>query len=139
MRRLFIWMSRAEIESRYESRPTRFLLGNFATVADTLTDAEVVTLDRVVSCYPDAEALLHGAASRTADCSRSATPAIVRTCGLLTALQNFWRRLRGSPFRTFVHPPERMGAVLEAAGLVRVARQGTFIWVLDLYRRREDV
>jgi hypothetical protein len=44
---------------------------------------------------------------------------------ILTALENFWRRLRGNPFQTFVHPPERMGAVLEAAGLVRVARQGT--------------
>jgi hypothetical protein len=32
-----------------------------------------------------------------------------------------------------------MGAVLEAAGLVRVAREGTLVWVLDLYRRREAI
>ena len=48
-------------------------------------------------------------------------------------------RGRGLPFRTFVHPSERMGAALEAAGLVRVARQGTLVWVLDLYRRQEIV
>jgi len=54
---------------------------------------------------------------------------------ILTALENFWRRLRGSAFRTFVQRPERMEVVLEAPGLVRVARQGTLVWVLDLYRR----
>jgi len=35
----------------------------------------------------------------------------------------------------FVHGPERLGAVLEAAGLVRATRRETFGWTLDLYRR----
>jgi hypothetical protein len=50
----YLDVARAEIELRWESRPTRFLLGDFPTIADTLTDADVVTLDRVVCCYPDA-------------------------------------------------------------------------------------
>ena len=135
----YLDVARAEIELRYESRPTRFVLGDFATIADTLTDADVVTLDRVVCCYPDAEALLRGAASRTRRLLAFSYPRDRWYMWTLTVLQNFWRRLRGSPFRTFVHPPEQMAGVLEAAGLVRVARQGTLIWVLDLYRRRESV
>ena len=135
----YLDVARTEIESRYESRPTRFLLGDFATIADTLTDADVVTLNRVVCCYPDAEALLRGAASRTRRLLAFSYPRDRWYMWVLTALENFWRRLRGSPFRTFVHSPERMEAVLEAAGLVRVARQGTLVWVLDLYRRGETV
>jgi len=135
----YLDVARAEIESRYESRPTRFLLGDFATIADTLTDADVVTLDRVVCCYPDAEALLRGAASRTRRLLAFSYPRDRWYMSILTVLENFSRRLRGNPFRTFAHPPERMGAVLEAAGLERVARQGTLVWVLDLYRRRETV
>jgi 2-polyprenyl-3-methyl-5-hydroxy-6-metoxy-1,4-benzoquinol methylase len=135
----YLDVARAEIELRYESRPTRFLLGDFATISDTVTDADVVTLDRVVCCYPDAEALLHGAASRTRRLLAFSYPRDRWYMWTLTALENFWRRLRRSSFRTFVHSPEQMQAVLETAGLVRVARQGTFIWVLDLYRRREDV
>lgn len=133
----YLDVARAEIESRYESRSTRFLLGDFAAIADTLTDADVVTLNRVVCCYPDAEALLRGAASRTRRLLAFSYPRDRWYMWILTALENFWRRLRGSAFRTFVHRPERMEAALEAAGLVRVARQGTLIWVLDLYRRRE--
>ncbi len=135
----YLGVARAEIESRYESRPTRFHLGDFAMIANTVIDADVVTLDRVVCCYPDAEALLRGAASRTRRLLAFSYPHDRWYMWTLTALQNFWRRLRGSPFRTFVHPPEQMGAVLEAAGLVRVARQGTLVWVLDLYRRQESV
>jgi hypothetical protein len=50
-------------------------------------------------------------------------------------LENFWQRLRRSSFRAFVHSPERMHAVLEAAGLVRAARHGTAVWMFDLYHR----
>ena len=135
----YLDVARAQSESRYESRPTRFLLGDFATIADTLIDADVVTLDRVVCCYPDADALLQGAASRTRRLLAFSYPRDRWYMWTLTALQNFWRRLRGSPFRTFAHSPEQMQAVLETAGLVRVARQGTLEWVLDLYRRRENV
>ena len=135
----YLDVARAEIESRYESRPTRFLLGDFATIVDTVTAADVVTLNRVVCCYPDAEALLRGAASRTRRLLAFSYPRDRWYMWVMTALENLWRRLRGSSFRTFVHQPERMAAVLEAAGLVRVARQGTFVWVLDVYRRRETV
>src|SRR5207302_1866448 len=50
---------------RYGSRPTQFILGNFAAIAASLSEADVVTLDRVVCCYPDASALLGAAAARS--------------------------------------------------------------------------
>src|SRR5260370_3179576 len=135
----YLKVARAELGSLYGSRPTQFLLGDFAVIADTLTNADVVTLDRVVCCSPDATALLRGAAARTRRVLAFTYPRDRWYMRTLTALQNFWRRLRGNAFRTFVHSPEHMGTVLEAAGLVRVARQGTLVWVLDLYRRRENV
>jgi 2-polyprenyl-3-methyl-5-hydroxy-6-metoxy-1,4-benzoquinol methylase len=131
----YLEVARNEVESRYGSRPTQFVLGDFAAVAPTLTHADVVTLDRVVCCYPDAEALLRGATARARRLVAFTYPRDRWYMRTLTALQNFFRRLRGNEFRTFVHPPQRMGAVLEAAGLVRAARHGTLIWMLELYRR----
>ena len=131
----YLEVARREVGSRYAARPTKFLLGNFAVIASTLTDADVVTLDRVVCCYPDAEALLRGAAARARRLLAFTYPRdrwYVRT---MIALENFFRRLRGNGFRAFVHPPQRMDAVLKAAGLVRAARHGTLVWVLDLYHR----
>jgi len=135
----YLEVARAEIGSRYKSRPVQFLLGDFAVIADTLTDADVVILNRVVCCYPDAEALLRAAAARTRRLLAFTYPRDRWYMRTSAALQNFWRRLRGNAFRIFVHSPDHMGAVLETAGLVRARRQGTLGWVLDLYHRRESL
>jgi ubiquinone/menaquinone biosynthesis C-methylase UbiE len=51
----YLEIARREVGLKYESRPTQFVLGDFALIASTLPDADVVTLDRVVCCYPDAD------------------------------------------------------------------------------------
>jgi 2-polyprenyl-3-methyl-5-hydroxy-6-metoxy-1,4-benzoquinol methylase len=131
----YLEVARREVQPKYGSRPTQFVLGDFAVIAGTLPDADLVTLDRVVCCYPDAEVLLVAAATRTRQVLAFTYPRnrwYVRT---MFALGNFWLRLTGKKFRAFVHPPEQMAAVLEAAGLVRDARRETLVWTLDLYRR----
>jgi len=131
----YLEIAQREVGSRYWSRPTDFILGDFAVIADTLHDADLVTLDRVVCCYPDVEALLRGAAARARQLLAFTYPLdrwYVRT---IITLENFWLWLTGNTLRAFVHSPERMGAVLEAAGLVRATRREAFLWTLDLYRR----
>ena len=133
----YLKVTRGELGSRYASRPTQFLLGDFAVIAGTLADADVVTLDRVVCCYPDAEALLHGAAARTRQLLAFTYPRdrwYVRT---MIAIENFLRRLRGNTFRAFVHSPLQMSAVLQRAGLFCAATQRTLVWVVELYRRKD--
>jgi len=128
-------VARREVESRYKSRPTEFVVGDFAALANTLADADLVTLDRVVCCYPDAENLLRSAAQRARRAIAFTYPRNRWYVRAFVALENFWKRLLGSPFRAFVHSPERMHIVLMAAGLVRSARQGTAFWMFDLYSR----
>ena len=135
----YLEVARREAGSQYGSRPTQFILGDFALIAGTLPEADVVTLDRVVCCYPDAEALLQQAAGRARQLLAFSYPRdrwYVRT---LIVLENLWRRLTGKEFRAFVHGPERMRAVLEAAGLVRATRRETLVWTLHLYRRGDTI
>ncbi len=131
----YLEVARGEIEQRYPSRPGKFLLGDFALIADSLADADVVTLDRVVCCYPNDAALLHAAAARTRHLLAFTYPRDRWCVRAGIAIQNFLRRLSGSVFRVFVHSPQQMSAKLEAAGLVRVARRETLAWALDLYYR----
>ncbi len=131
----YLEVARREAGSQFGSRPAQFILGDFAVIAGTLPDADVVTLNRVVCCYPDAETLLRQAAGRARQLLAFTYPRdrwYVRT---LFALINFWMRLTGKEFRGFVHAPERMTAVLEAAGLVRTTQRETLLWMLDLYHR----
>ena len=113
----------------------RAVPGDFATLTEPLDASDIVTLHRVVCCYPDYERLL----GRAAGCARAALalsyPRDRWYVRAVIALENQWRRITRSAFRAFVHPPTRLAAVLERSGLRRVARRGTAIWVVDLYRR----
>ena len=130
-------VSRGEIESRYGSRPTRFVVGDFSVMAPSLGDVDVVTLDRVVCCYPNAEGLLRGAAQRARRLVAFSYPRNRWYVRVFIAFENFRRRLTGNPFRSFLHRPEQMQTVLEAAGLVRAAAQPrTIVWMVALYHRK---
>ena len=104
-------------------------------MADTLPDADVVTLDRVVCCYPDAGALLGAAALRTRQFLALTYPRNRWHVRAVIAVQNLLRRLKGSEFRVFVHSPEGVSATLQEAGLARAARQETWVWIMEVYRR----
>jgi len=135
----YLEVARREVGLKFGSRPTQFVLGDFALIAGTLPEADVVTLDRVVCCYPDAEALLGAAAARTRQLLAFTYPRDRWYVRALFAVVNLSMRLTGKEFRAFVHAPERMEAVLEAAGLVRNARREMLVWTFDLYRRGRDV
>src|SRR5882762_1297488 len=135
----YLEVARRELQSRQGSRSTEFLLGDFARIKDTLPDADVITLDRVVCCYHDAEGLLRRAAARTLQLPAFSYPRDRWYMRATTAVQNLLRWMKGKPFRTFVHSPQQMSGVLGHAGLVRAATQGTLVWVVDLYCRVGDI
>lgn len=131
----FLEVARRNLGSRYGSRPTQFVVGDFALTGATLPDADIVTLDRVVCCYPDAESLLRAAAVRARRLLAFTHPRERWFLGAGFALGNFIFRLLHNPFRIFVHSPQRMASVLEAAGFIRTAQQESFLWSFHLYRR----
>lgn len=131
----YLDVARKELAPRYAPGSTQFVLGDFALIAPTLSDADVVTLGRVVCCYANGEALLQAAASRARQLLALTYPRYRWYMRTVTAIQNFWRRARGDRFQTYVHAPKQMEEVLNNAGLVRVVRRGTPVWVLDVYAR----
>ena len=132
----YLEAARRHLASRAASLPVQIALGDFTVTAGSLPDADIVTLDRVVCCYPDVEALLRGAAARARSVVAFTYPRDAWYVLAGVALENCWYWLKRDPFRAFVHSPERMTSVLESAGFVRVARCAKLDWALDLYRRR---
>ncbi len=111
-----------------------FIHADIRTAAATVPDADVVTLDRVVCCDPQYEPLLRlslGKARRLFAYSYPRDRVGVRAA---VAVENSLRRLRGTRFREFVHPPERMTAIIRASGFVAVFRDRSLVWQVDVYR-----
>jgi SAM-dependent methyltransferase len=113
----------------------RFVHGDFVTVAAEVPFASVVTLDRVVCCYPSYE-LLNEALRHSERCIALSYPRDVWFVRAGVALENGGRRLKRNPFRTFVHSAGGMGEVIAQAGFELVSRRHTFAWAADVYMRR---
>lgn len=113
----------------------RFLHGDFLDLAERVPPAELVLLNRVVCCYPDAERLLAAASSRSLRWLAFSYPRDVWFVRVSDRLANGRRRRGGDPFRTYVHAEELMEATLWQAGLLPRAQEGTPVWRVALYER----
>jgi magnesium-protoporphyrin O-methyltransferase len=124
-----------EAESRQVADRLRCVVGDFAVLADGIESADVVTMHRVVCCYPDHASLLQAAAKHARRVFAFSYPRDRWYIRLWLALENVRRRLVGNPFRTFVHAPAEMEARVTQNGFVRTHRSKTFVWSIDVYAR----
>lgn len=98
-------------------RVTRLLGIDRAERADTVAEADIVILHRVVCCYPDYERLLGSAADHARRLLVFSHPPRTPATRLDVAFGNAMLRLRGRSYRGFVHPPEEMARVVAGRGL----------------------
>ena len=113
----------------------QFVHGDFLDVAPRIPPATVVTLDRVVCCYPLYEPLLEESLRHAERCFAISYPRDVWHVHAAIAFENAVRRIRKNPFRAFVHPAKRMTRVMQGAGFRLVSRRQTWQWSADVYLR----
>jgi magnesium-protoporphyrin O-methyltransferase len=115
-----------------------------ATLAITVVDfvdarldtaADLVTLDRVVCCYPDYQELLARAAAGCRGPQALSFPRDRWYVRLGLSMENGIRRLRGSAFRAFVHSPGPMAAILRGAGFELASHRATLTWRVEHWVR----
>lgn len=112
-----------------------FKAGDFTTVANEIAPADVVTLDRVICCYDDMPSLVGPSAARARRFYGAVYPRDTWWVRAGLTVANRLLRLRGSLFRTFVHPTAAVDAAVRQAGLTRRETRTTWIWQVVLYAR----
>ena len=125
-----------ETARRGRSAFVQFMQGDYVTVGPHVPMATVVTLDRVVCCYPFCEPLVQQAAQHADRAVALSYPRDRWYVRMAMWLENAMRRRRGNPFRTFVHPPAQIQQLLEQAGFELATRQRTLTWSADVFVRR---
>ncbi len=114
-----------------------YVQGDIVDLAEQVPNADTVTLDRVICCYPDWESLVRGSATKARAVYAVSVPHDVWWTRLANRLENLRRRLRGSAFRTFVHPVEAIDQLLRGLGFQRREVRRTFVWHAAIYVREE--
>ncbi len=134
----YLTEARAETARRGNDDRVSFVQGDFVDVAPQVADADVVTLDRVICCYPDYVSLLQAAGGKARRLCGLSYPRDRWTVRLAVAIMNLFGRLRGSAFRLFVHPSAAVDAAIRDLGFQPCSSQTTVVWQVLLYERRGD-
>jgi magnesium-protoporphyrin O-methyltransferase len=127
--------AREEAERQGVSARIQFLLGDFVTLAPQVAAADIVTLDRVVCCYPDMEPLVRLSVERCRRLYGLSYPRYRWPVRAVVRIENFFRRLFGNPFRSFVHSPVEMDRLLTELGFTLRSTVRTFAWEIVVYAR----
>ena len=127
--------AKAETARRGHSERVHFIHADFTEVASELPSADIVTLDRVVCCYPDFQRLLTAAAEHSQRALALTYPRETWYLQIGLKIANFFQKLRNDPFRVFLHPISEMDLLLKREGFERVSLRRLFVWEMALYRR----
>ena len=135
----YVRAARAEAARRGHGDRVEYRVGDFVELADGVAPADVVTLDRVICCYPDMESLVARSAGRAR-----------RLYGLVYPRDRWWvaagiratnlaMRLSRRAFRAHLHRPGAVDAVARRHGLAtRFSGAAGPVWRVALYARETE-
>lgn len=108
---------------------------DFARQGESVGEADVVVMNRVVCCYPDMPGLVRPAARHARRLLALVFPRDAWWMRLGGRLLNAWMWLTRSAFRLFMHPPAAIIATVEQAGLKTVYDRHSGPWRIVVFQR----
>ena len=128
-------LARVEAEREGLSDRIRYESGDFVELAARIEPADIVTLDRVVCCYPNMESLIRLSTQRARRVYGLVYPRDRGLNRMFIRVQNFFRGLFRNPFRSFVHSVETMDSLIAGAGFTLRQRVRTFVWEVSVWEK----
>jgi hypothetical protein len=131
----YLGASQEEASKRGHRERVSYRHGNFVELAPEIEPADIVTLDRVLCCYPDMPALVAASTSHARQLYGLVYPRDAWWTRAFGRLFNVWYVIRRNPFRFFVHPANVVDAAIRANGFTQRYHQNSGMWQVVLYVR----
>ena len=121
-------------ERGYRDR-VKLRAGDFVDTAAELAPADIVTLDKVVCCYPDAERLVALSTERAQRLYGLVFPQDGVLVRAIAVAENAFQRLGRAEFRTYIHPVARLEQLVRDAGFKPRWAASHRMWLVRVYER----
>jgi len=132
----YVKVSREEAERQGFIDRVDYTHGNFVDLAPSVEKADIVTLDRVICCFPDMKTLVDLSAEKAR-----------KFYGIVFPRDTWWIKLgvrvfnpllrifSRTSFESFVHPTNEVDRMLQAKGMRRAYFRTAGIWQVMVYVR----
>jgi len=135
----YLRAAREEAQGRNLADKIVHLQGDFTELAMSIPGADLVTLDRVVCCYDDMQALVRTSAKKSGNKLGLVFPRDLWLIKIFLPLVNFIIKLRGSSFRIFLHSTQQIDSIIRSEGLTLETQRKAGFWQIFVYSRNEEV
>ena len=135
--RAYIEAAKEEANRQEHADNISHLYGNFVDLATDVPDSDIVTLDRVICCYHDVNALVDLSSERARKIYSVVYPRNIWRTRNFTALENLYLRIQRNPFRSFVHPTEVVEGIVRSKGFERRFFREVGFWQVVVYKRTQ--
>lgn len=131
------YLDQAEEESKSRGHDSRveFVHGDFVDLELEIPKCDIVTLDRVICCYPYLEPLVAASLRKAAWLWAASYPLDRWYIRAFVFLGNLGRRLTGNEFRSYVHSTREFDELVRAAGFAQCFKRTGLIWETAAYSR----
>ena len=131
----YLATARGEMERRGLQDQVSYTHGDFVDVASEVPEADIVTLDRVICCYPRMNDLVSLSSAKARKFYGVVYPRDTWWMKLARPVINLYPWLLRNPFRMFIHPTELVDEAVRSNGLVPRFHSNSGIMQVAVYAR----
>ncbi|MDC9721750.1 MAG: methyltransferase [Urechidicola sp.] len=114
----------------------QYQFGDFVDQSKQIEIHDIVTLDKVICCYPHVDDLLKSSLSKAKKYYGIVYPQTNWLSSLWAKSINLGMWIKKNPFRTFIHPTKLVDSTILNAGFKKVSSINYFLsWQIHLYEK----
>ncbi len=129
----FLNTARKESKLQGFEERVKYYQGDFVELAKEIEKTSIVTLDKVLCCYDNLQALVKLSARKAKQLYGVIYPRDTWWVKASFSFFNFFLWLSRNPFRVFIHSSDKVNKLVHAEGLKKKNYYKTFMWQVVLY------
>ena len=134
----FLEAAKQEGERQGRKHLSGYLHGDFVDLAIEIPPADIVTLDKVICCYPDMQQLVQLSCERAGKIYAVVYPVDTWWMKAGVRFHNLVRKWQRNPFRAYVHSAEKIESLIRKSGLRRCFFRKKIPWYIAVYQRESS-
>jgi magnesium-protoporphyrin O-methyltransferase len=131
----FLESAKTESKKRNLIDKMKFTYGDFVKISESVSPADIVTLDKVICCYDELEPLVKLSCERTLEYYGVIYPRESWWAKAVIGFDNILRKIKGNTFRVFIYPTKEIDNIIKGQGLRRVFYKAMMVWQIVIYSR----